>query len=431
LNLHSKLPLIIQKYGGATLSTPEKIKVAAQNISELFHSGHRVIVVVSAMGKTTNELISLANQVSTNPVRRELDMLLTVGERISMALMSLALNDIGVPAISLTGSQAGVLTDDAHQNAFIKNIQPKRIVDALDKKQVVVLAGFQGVSPTSKEITTLGRGGTDTTAVAIAAALNAERCEILKDVSAVFTADPHLVDQSQALSKLNYEQLLDMTFWGAKVLQYRAVELAKNKNIKLYIGPAQKINRAPNNEGTSIEPDKSQMTPSERTNMQNKNDFESSKILSINSHEKVLLIYTKLLTIADGLSQFKLFLLENEIAIPQILEIDGHSDFKMYLTGPSEVLTAIENLMNTSKNNTNMFSVDTPIYATVTATSTGSTSPEVSEAILTQLNKNSITPLRCWLSALSNTVLIFQHQRIKTIEALHRLIDIDLYKRGL
>lgn len=197
--------LIVQKYGGATLADPDKIKTVSARIAEQAQD-NSLIVVVSAMGKTTNSLIDLANQVSQHPQRRELDMLLTVGERISMSLVSMALNDLGCPAISFTGSQAGIFTDDSHVNAFIKDVKPVRVEEALKNNKVVILAGFQGVSPISKEITTLGRGGSDTSAVAMAAAFNAERCEILKDVPAVFTADPNIVESAKPIHQLNYDQ---------------------------------------------------------------------------------------------------------------------------------------------------------------------------------------------------------------------------------
>jgi len=203
------------------------------------------------MGKTTNSLIDLANQVSSHPQRREMDMLLTVGERISMSLVSMALNDLGCPAISFTGSQAGIFTNDSHVNAFIKDVKAFRVAEALEENKVVILAGFQGVSPLTKEITTLGRGGSDTSAVAMAAAFNAERCEILKDVPAVFTADPNIVKDAKPIELLNYDQLMEMTFWGAKVLHYRSVELAKIRDVTLYIGPAS--NKT--SDGTTVEKD--------------------------------------------------------------------------------------------------------------------------------------------------------------------------------
>ena len=232
--------LIVQKYGGMTLADPQKIKVAAQRICGLTKNGHQVVAIVSAMGQTTNQLLELAAQVSGKPNRREMDMLLSTGERVSMSLLSMALHDLGCSAISLTGSQAGIFTDESHGNAFITDVKAFRVVEALQDGKVVVQAGFQGVSPTTKEITTLGRGGTDTTAMAMAIYLRADRCEILKEVPAVFSADPNIVAKARPLQNLSYAQLAHMCFWGAKVLHYRSAELAAANKIALYIGPAAK-----------------------------------------------------------------------------------------------------------------------------------------------------------------------------------------------
>jgi aspartate kinase len=263
--------IIVQKYGGATLSDPEKIKQVAKRIVALSNSGTQVVAAVSAMGKTTNQLLALAQQISAQPNRRELDMLLTTGERISMALLCMALHDLDCDAISFTGSQAGILTDEAHVNASIIDVKAHRILEALNQNKVVVLAGFQGVSPLTKDITTLGRGGTDTTAIAMAAFLGAERCEILKDVPAVFSADPNLVANAKPIHHLSYDQMLDMTFWGAKVLHYRSVELAKVKQVQIYIGLAS----ATTETGTLI--------PSKESSV-----FETVKILSLTPHIKHL-----------------------------------------------------------------------------------------------------------------------------------------------
>ncbi len=241
-----KSMLIVQKYGGATLADPEKIKNVAERLYQMHEKSVQVVAVVSAMGKTTNQLIQLAQQVSSHPNRREMDMLLSTGERVSMALVSMALLDLGAPAISFTGSQSGILTDDSHENAFIQDVKAFRVEEALAKNKIVVLAGFQGVSPTTKEITTLGRGGSDTTAVAMAAFLQADHCEILKDVPSVFSADPNCVTNVKALNELSYDEMLDMTFWGAKVLHYRSVELAKSCGVEMYVGPARQQNTAEN-----------------------------------------------------------------------------------------------------------------------------------------------------------------------------------------
>src|SRR5436190_15288823 len=228
-------PIIVQKYGGACLETPAKVRAVASDLADLRRQGKRVVVDVSAMGKTTDQLIEMAYQVSPRPNRRELDMLLTTGERISMSLMSMALSDLGVPAISFTGSQAGVMTDDSHSSARILDVRPIRVREELDRGRVVVLAGFQGVNPATREITTLGRGGSDTTAVAMAAALKAERCEIIKEVDGICSADPRIVPNARPLRRVDFASLSEMCFWGANILHFRSVELAQNQNVQLIL----------------------------------------------------------------------------------------------------------------------------------------------------------------------------------------------------
>src|SRR5690242_17710925 len=232
--MHSH-PTIVQKYGGACLETPAKVRAVAKHLADLHGQGKRVVVVVSAMGKTTDQLIEMAYQVSPRPNRRELDMLLTTGERISMSLMSMALADLGVPAISFTGSQAGVMTDASHSAALILDVRPVRVREELDRGRIVVLAGFQGVNPVTKEITTLGRGGSDTTAVAMAAALKAECCEIIKEVDGVCSADPRIVANFKPLRQLDFASLSEVCFWGAKVLHFRSVELAQSQDVSLVL----------------------------------------------------------------------------------------------------------------------------------------------------------------------------------------------------
>jgi len=229
------MPLIVQKYGGSSVANPGKLNRVAQRIAEEYRKGNQVVVVVSAMGDTTDHLVELAHQVSTNPPEREMDMLLSVGERISIALLSMALNQIGIPAISFTGSQVGIITDDKHTNARILEIRAHRIREELEKGRVVVVAGFQGVS-IKKEITTLGRGGSDTTAVALAAALNADRCELMKDVEGVYVVEPNLVPKARLNSQISYDEMIEMSNLGAEVLKAESVELAKQYGVKIAIG---------------------------------------------------------------------------------------------------------------------------------------------------------------------------------------------------
>lgn len=235
--------LIVQKYGGTSVGSAQKIRSVAARIAGLREQGHQVVVVVSAMGHTTDEFIALAKEVSAMPRERELDMLLTAGERISMALLSMALLDLGVDAISFTGSQAGIITDDSHTRARILEMKPHRIQEELARGKVVIVAGFQGVSR-KKEVTTLGRGGSDTTAVALAAALNADRCEILTDVSEIASMDPRLSDKDHPVKRykvLPLEIVLEMACSGAQVMHPRALEIARQKNRDLFVGHSQSI----------------------------------------------------------------------------------------------------------------------------------------------------------------------------------------------
>jgi aspartate kinase len=225
---------LVAKFGGTSVGDTEKLKAVARRLVDSAREGNRVVAVLSAMGHTTDELIDLAHQVSEQPNQRELDMLISVGERISCALCAMAIHDLGGDAISLTGSQAGIVTDTVHGKAKIVDVRARRIHDALDAKRIVLVAGFQGVS-TDYEVTTLGRGGSDMTAVALAAALGADACEIYTDVEGVFTADPRVVASARKLGAVTYEEMLELAAAGAKVLQLRSVEFARNHNVKLHV----------------------------------------------------------------------------------------------------------------------------------------------------------------------------------------------------
>ncbi len=229
------MALVVQKFGGTSLADADRIRHVAERVTENHTAGNRVVVVVSAMGETTDELIGLAGNVSERAHPREMDMLLTAGERISMALVAMAIEDYGVPAVSFTGSQAGILTTSVHGKAEIVDITPFRVRDALDEGKVVIVAGFQGVSPDSKDVTTLGRGGSDATAVALAAALGANVCEIYTDVDGIFTADPRLVAAARKLDEISYEEMLEYAGAGAGVLMPRSVEYALRHDIPIHV----------------------------------------------------------------------------------------------------------------------------------------------------------------------------------------------------
>jgi aspartate kinase len=227
--------IVVQKYGGSSVADTDRIKRVADRVAQAKRAGHDVVVVVSAMGKTTDELIRQAHEVSGIPPGREFDMLLTAGERISMALLAMAMHEQGLTARSFTGSQAGIITDAAHGKARILDITPGRITEALADGHVVIVAGFQGVSRDSKDITTLGRGGSDTTAVALAASMRADVCEIYTDVDGVYTADPRIVPAARKLSKVSHEEMLELAASGAKVLQVRSVEFARNHGVAVHV----------------------------------------------------------------------------------------------------------------------------------------------------------------------------------------------------
>jgi aspartate kinase len=393
--------LIVQKYGGATVASPEKIRQVAKRLQSLREQGHDVVVVVSAMGPTTNQLIELAHSVSAKPNRREMDMLLSTGERVSMALLSLALLDLQVPAISFTGSQAGILTSDSHLNAEIEEVRAPRLREALNQRKIVVLAGFQGVSPRTKEITTLGRGGSDLTAIAMAAHLRADRCEILKDVDGVYSADPRIVPGAFRRPVLNSGQLLEMTFWGAKVLHHRSVELAHRKKVSLYIGPA---DSRQNQEGTL-------MTLDPGTKM------EESAVLSVNSHEGVLQIHVRAATPAEGLAKWNQILSRSEIPAPQVLHVRQQRDqCEFWVTGPAEIREALSQIHDSD------WRLQPAQWCSISANCAGATGAELPPRLLHQLQDEAVEVLEMLVSPMTVSFIVPQGQREKGVRALHQLV---------
>lgn len=244
------MPLLVQKYGGSSLADLDKLRAVAEKIVDTRRQGYDLVVVVSAMGDTTDELLEMAREIAPSPSRRELDMLLSVGERISMTLLSMAIHAHGHEAISLTGSQCGIITTDSHSNARIMDVRPFRVQDEIARGHIVIVAGYQGTSY-RREVTTLGRGGSDTTAVALAAALGAEACEIYSDVDGVFSADPRVVLSAQKLLKLTHDEMLELARSGARVLNEQAVEFARRSQIALYA----RSTHLPDSRGTVVRPD--------------------------------------------------------------------------------------------------------------------------------------------------------------------------------
>jgi len=242
-------PIVVQKYGGSSVADVARIRSVARRVVDTVQDGHQVVVVVSAMGNTTNELLALARSVTPSPGRRELDLLVSVGERVSMTLLAMAIHDLGVPARSFTGSQSGIITDNNHVAARVEEVRPHRLFAALDTGHVVIVAGFQGVSR-GGEVTTLGRGGSDTTAVVLAAALGAEWCELCSDVDGIFTADPRVVPAARRLDTLPLDAAVALSRGGAKVLHAQAVELARTLGVQLHAAAT----RRPSGSGTRLPP---------------------------------------------------------------------------------------------------------------------------------------------------------------------------------
>ena len=392
------MELIVQKFGGVTLATTAKIKAVAERVKTLKDQGQSMIVVVSAMGQTTDSLLAQVREISSHPELREADLLLSTGELISAALLSIALNEINCPAVSLTGSQAGILTDLYHANASIESIAGLRIDEALKNNQVVILPGFQGVNSLG-DVTTLGRGGSDTTAVAVAARMQAHRCEILKDVSAIFTADPRLVPAAVPIQKLSYDCLLEMTYWGAKVLQYRSVEIAKNFRVPLYIGPAHAFEQ-----GTLVE-----------ENIM----IEDSEVLALNSHETVLRVRTQQKTLMEALNWFRVFLLGENIVFPQMLHSEiSSSGVDLFMTGPKEIMVAIGQALD-KKDLSTMDSL-----CSVTTTCRGSTRPDLLERIVGSLENHGIQVIDMLVSSISVTVFIAGSSRQRALSLLHTMVKV-------
>ena len=394
--------LVVQKYGGNLLSNPEKVLSVANKIKKLVDNGDQVVAVVSAMGKTTDELIDLAYKVSQKPIRRELDMLLSVGERISMSLLSMALNDLKVPAKSFTGSQSGILTESDHTQARIVDVKPFRIEAEIAKKNVVIIAGFQGVSHMEKEITTLGRGGTDTTAVAMAYALKADRCEIIKEVGGIYSCDPSLIPTAKRYQELSYDVALEATYWGAKILHFRAVELAKKLKIPIQIKHIDDPNI------TTLIHGEVKMSD---------NQLETQKVATISCVKNIAVCEFQS-ELKNTLHQVNESLKKNSLPWPQILATESESDItRLYISSSDESLKTVISAIKESKS----FKSSDDQYSTVTATCFGSTNTDMSLKVLEQLDKKKIAAEKVFYTPQSISVLVKAKDRDTTIATLHEL----------
>lgn len=391
--------IVVQKYGGLCLETPDKVRAVAKSIADLRSQGSGVVVVVSAMGKSTDELVRLAYQISPHPNRRELDMLLSTGERISMALMSMALHDLGIPAISFTGSQAGVMTDDSHSQARIVDVKPLRVREELDRGRVVVLAGFQGVNPKTKEITTLGRGGSDTTAVAMAAALKATRCEIIKEVDGICSADPRVVKNVKSLPQLTYQTLSEMCFWGAKVLHFRCVELALSQNVPLV------IRRWGQN-------------PSQTEILQEISGMEEGRVLSVNSLSRVEHLFIDAKDLSEAFQKLEAHLKAHNLGWPQILaSAYGEGNARLMVTADSEYLDTLLRTLDKSAG----LKKARPTLSAVTLTCYGSVSTNLPHRALSLLAEQKIKADKYILSPHSISLFVEPEAREAAVRILHGL----------
>jgi len=393
-------PIIVQKYGGACLATPAKIRAVANRLAELRSRGYRVVAIVSAMGKATDELVKMAYQVSQHPNRRELDMLLTTGERISMSLMSMALSDLGVPAISFTGSQAGVMTDDSHSSARILDVRPTRVIEELGRGRIVVLAGFQGVNPVTREITTLGRGGSDTTAVAMAAALKAECCEIIKEVDGVCSADPSIVANARPLRRLDFACLSEMCFWGAKVLHFRSVELAQSQNVALVLkkwGGAEYSTQV----------------------IKEVIGMETGKALAVNSMARIEHVEIDSKDLHQGFEKFAQHLKQNGLSWPQLIaSAFAAGKTRIMISGDSETLDTLMRTLQSRKD----LRKQREILSSVSLTCFGGVSSDLPFRTIGILHQHGIITDKIILSAQSVNLFVPAESRETAVKALHSLI---------
>ncbi|MBK9294355.1 MAG: aspartate kinase [Oligoflexia bacterium] len=392
--------LIVKKYGGSSVSTPEKIVKIAQHLCHLKNQGHKLIVIVSAMGDTTDHLVELSRQITPTPIQREMDMLLSSGERISMALMSMALNSLGCPAISFTGSQSGVFTNNSHNNASIEDVKAIRVQEELEKNKVVIIAGFQGVNPKTKEVTTLGRGGSDTTAVAMASAFNADRCDILTDVKGIYSCDPRIPGVApKFFDNLDYEITMEMAYWGARVLHYRSIELAERKKIPLTV-------HLPTEEGQGTLIGDKNMT----------NNFENTEIRAVNySTQAACLKFKSTYSIEEALKVLKEGLAQFQIPIPQIFyqTVAKDNSIELFITAPKEHFDNIQKALSQHAELKTGF-------ATVSVTGRGLVNSNAIFDASSVLAEQSIPIITCLTTALSISFIIDEMHTNKAVQTLHQ-----------
>jgi aspartate kinase len=397
--------LIVQKFGGTSLGTPERIRQVARRITEEKRAGRDVIVVVSAMGNTTDHLFRLARTVTPSPPKRELDMLLTAGERVSMALLSMAISDLGFEAISFTGSQSGIVTDTSHTKARILDVRAYRVQQELERGRIVIVAGFQGVSP-AKEVTTLGRGGSDTTCVALASAFGARQCDIFTDVDGIYTADPHLVPEARKIEKISYDEMIELAFCGAGVLHWRSVDVAKRSGVRVHVRSSFR------KETGTIVTDKGEIEIADVRGMTH--DFDLVRISVPGTDDAV------------GLAAQMLEALENADINVRLLNISPASGDKgnvSVMVSKEQKDSALRALKDEVPDRE--FTVDEEV-ATISIVGHGlCAKPGIAKTVLASLASLGIRPLPISTSGTTLTISLRQSEAVEAMRQLHRALGLS------
>jgi aspartate kinase len=398
------------KFGGSSVADADKIRNVARRIAAARESGDDVVAVVSARGKTTDGLVQLANEISDRPDPRELDMLLSTGERISCALVAMALHDLGHQAVSFTGSQAGIFTDSAHTKARIVEIRADRIRDALEGGNIALVAGFQGMSIDGKNVTTLGRGGSDTTAVALAASINADVCEIYTDVTGVFTADPRIVAGAVKLPRISHEEMLEMAAMGSKVLALRSVEFARNYDVPLHV----RSSFSPD-EGTWIIKETPDMEQAIVSGIAHKSD--EAKITITGVHDQPGVAAAIFTVLADALI--------NVDTIIQNMGSDGRADLSFTL--PLDELSRARDVLDTIKGSLEYTSItaDDQIGKVTLVGAGMKSNPGIAAKMFRVLSDKDINILMIDTSTIRITVVINRRDIERAVRALHDAFDLE------
>ena len=404
--------IIVQKYGGNSVANIERIKKVAEKIVERAKEGNRVVVVVSAMGKTTDELIKMAGKITSSPNERELDMLISTGEQVSIALLTMAIHALGWKAISFTGMQAGIITNAVHTKAKVATIDHKKIKSALEKGEIVIVAGFQGIDANG-DITTLGRGGSDTTAIALAAQLGANRCEIYTDVGGVYTADPRIVPSARRIPVISYDEMAEMASLGARVMHYRAIDLARNYKVKIIV--------------------KSSFTPGEGTIIEEGNSMLEKVIVRGVTHEtNVGKIVVQEVPDIPGIA-YKLFktLAEKEIIVDMIIQSSHHNEINdiAFTVASCDFDKAIKTTEQVAKEIKAKGVLSEPEVAKVSIVGVGITSdPSIAARMFGALAKEGVNIDMISTSGIRISCLISSSRIEDAVRAIH--IEFNLDKVG-